>query len=112
MPSLPEPKPLAATAGPFPEAGNDEKAPQQAGAESLNSNSEDLEGDHNHTKRHVFSDPKIADYWKNVYEQARYEGRHRFDPDYTWSPEEENKLRRKVCQLTTRCAWLYAECHG
>jgi len=45
---------------------------------------------------HVFSDPKVAEYWRGVYENARYECRHRFDPSATWTPEEEKKLRRRV----------------
>lgn len=45
---------------------------------------------------HVFSDPKIAEYWRSVYENAGYECRHRFDHTVTWTPEEEKKIRRKV----------------
>jgi hypothetical protein len=45
---------------------------------------------------HVFAKPEVAEYWRGVYEKAQYEGRHRFDPDITWSAEEEKKLRRKV----------------
>jgi hypothetical protein len=45
---------------------------------------------------HVFSDPKVAEYWRGIYENARYECRHRFDPSATWTPEEEKKLRRRV----------------
>jgi hypothetical protein len=26
-----------------------------------------------------------------------YEGRHRYDPEFTWEPEEERRLVRKVC---------------
>ena len=45
---------------------------------------------------HAFSDPKVAEYWRGVYENAKYECRHRFDPSATWTPEEEKKLRRRV----------------
>lgn len=45
---------------------------------------------------HVFAKPEVAEYWRGVYEAAQYEGRHRFDPDVTWSAEEEKKLLRKV----------------
>jgi hypothetical protein len=48
--------------------------------------------DHNH----VFAKPEVAEYWRGVYEKAQYEGRHRFDPDITWSAAEEKRLRRKV----------------
>lgn len=53
-------------------------------------------GDYGSDSNHAFSDPKVADYWRGVYETAKYEGRHRFDPDITWSAEEEKKLRWKV----------------
>jgi len=47
---------------------------------------------------HAFSDPKVAEYWRGVYENAQYECRHRFDPSATWTPEEEKKLRRRVSE--------------
>lgn len=47
-------------------------------------------------KGHVFEDSDTADYWARIYEKAQYEGRHRFDPNFTWTPEEEKKLVRKV----------------
>ena len=31
---------------------------------------------------HIFSEPAVADHWRNVFEKARYENRHRFDPNY------------------------------
>src|ERR1700722_803760 len=43
----------------------------------------------------IFSDPDIAAYYKSVYENSRYECRHVFDPDLTWTEEEERKLIRK-----------------
>lgn len=49
------------------------------------------------TVEHVFSDPQVADRWRKVYENAKYENRHRFDPNYTWTAEEEKRLVRKVC---------------
>jgi hypothetical protein len=52
---------------------------------------------------HPFSDPTTAEYWRGVYEKAKYEGRHRFDPNYTWSAEEERKLVRKVGTLGLQC---------
>lgn len=45
---------------------------------------------------HPFSDRVTAQYWQEVYDKAEYEGRHRFDPNYTWTAEEERKLVRKV----------------
>lgn len=52
---------------------------------------------HGSYEDHVFSDRVTAQYWRDVYEEAKYEGRHRFDPNYTWTAEEERKLVRKVC---------------
>lgn len=63
---------------------------------------------------HPFSDRVAAQYWRDVYDKAEYEGRHRFDPEYTWTAQEEKKLVRKVNaqspssqqDLTTRTARL------
>lgn len=41
---------------------------------------------------------KKAEYWRQVYENAKYEGRHRYDPSYKWTAAEEKKLLRKVSQ--------------
>lgn len=43
-----------------------------------------------------FIDPKVADYYRGIYEDSQYECRHEFDPDYKWTPEEEKKLVRKL----------------
>ncbi|KAM5343156.1 hypothetical protein ACJ41O_014122 [Fusarium nematophilum] len=55
---------------------------------------------------HVFSDPAIADRWRKVYEKAQYENRHRFDPAYTWTAEEEKRLVRKIDWRITLWAWV------
>ncbi len=60
-----------------------------------NNNLSDAEG-YGSSSDHVFSDPEVADYWRGVYEKAGYENRHRFDPEFKWSPEEERKLLRKI----------------
>ncbi|OBT56275.1 hypothetical protein VE04_02501 [Pseudogymnoascus sp. 24MN13] len=44
----------------------------------------------------VFADPEIRDFYVKMYEKAKYECRHVFDADLTWSAEEEKKLIRKV----------------
>lgn len=62
--------------------------------------------DYGSTDEHVFSEPKIADYWRNIYEKAQYEGRHRFDPTFTWTAEEEIKLKRKVDWRIITWAWI------
>lgn len=43
-----------------------------------------------------FSDPEVKEYYTGVYEKAKYECRHVFDADLTWSKEEEKKLVRKL----------------
>ena len=48
------------------------------------------------TTDHVFSDPAIASHWQLKYEKAGYENRHRFDPEFQWTAEEEKKLVHKV----------------
>jgi hypothetical protein len=45
---------------------------------------------------HVFSDPERCRHWEDIYEKVDYEGRHRFDPALTWSPQSERLLKRKV----------------
>ena len=45
---------------------------------------------------HVFSDPAVADFWRKRYEKAEYENRHRYDPEFKWTAEEEKALVRKV----------------
>jgi hypothetical protein len=44
----------------------------------------------------VFADPEVREYYRNLYEESQYECRHVFDPDATWSPEEERKIIRKL----------------
>ncbi|KAL1628701.1 hypothetical protein SLS56_005693 [Neofusicoccum ribis] len=50
-----------------------------------------------------FLDPDVAEHWATVYEKAQYECRSEFDPTYTWTPEEEKKLVRKLDFRV--CAW-------
>lgn len=47
-------------------------------------------------RHHVFANPVVAEFWRKKYEAARYEGRHQFDPTFTWAAEEEKRVRRKV----------------
>lgn len=49
---------------------------------------------------HVFTNPVRADYWRNIYENAKYECRHRFDPSFQWSPQGEVIVKRKVIHFT------------
>jgi hypothetical protein len=51
---------------------------------------------HGSFQDHPFSDPATAQHWRQIYENAEYEGRHRFDPEYTWDVEEEKRLVKRV----------------
>jgi hypothetical protein len=53
---------------------------------------------------HPFKDAATAQYWRDVYENAHYEGRHHFDPSYTWTAEEEKRLVRRVSSIIT--VWI------
>jgi len=44
--------------------------------------------------KNPFKDPKIAEYYRDLYERTNYECRIRFDPDFSWQPKEEKKLVR------------------
>lgn len=44
----------------------------------------------------VFSDPEIAAHYTAVYEKAKYECRHVFDPDLEWTRKEEKRVVRKL----------------
>ncbi|KAI9689623.1 MAG: hypothetical protein M1820_010144 [Bogoriella megaspora] len=60
--------------------------------------------------RNPFSDPKIAEHYRKIYEDAKYECRHVFDPDLEWTAAEEKKIVRKldlrVC--TWACVMFFA----
>ena len=74
-----------------------EKAPTSQNVDSGSSTTSKGERPHHGSyEDHVFSDRVTAQYWRDVYEKAKYEGRHRYDPTYTWTAEEEKKLVRKV----------------
>jgi hypothetical protein len=60
---------------------------------------DDVRSTHSSIDDHIFKDEATAKYWRNVYDKAQYEGRHRFDPNYTWTEKEEKKLVRKVCTM-------------
>jgi hypothetical protein len=58
------------------------------------------------TDQHIFSDPAVADFWRRVYDGAKYENRHRFDPGFKWSAAEERKLLRKIDFRIILWAWV------
>jgi hypothetical protein len=93
-------------------SGNDAKGTDTKGKVTTPTNASDQNSssDENESQRtghygsvddHVFADPATADYWRNKYEKAGYENRHRFDSELTWTAEEERKIVRKVCDIMT-----------
>ncbi|KAF4310051.1 major facilitator superfamily transporter [Botryosphaeria dothidea] len=78
------------------------------GTESRDESISDVEiqGDYGSGRDHIFSDPKVADYWRNIFENAKYEGRHRFDPTFTWTAQEELRVRRKIDLRVMVWTWL------
>jgi hypothetical protein len=44
----------------------------------------------------ILADPEVAAYYFSVYEKAQYECRHLFDPELTWTKEEERTILRKL----------------
>ena len=68
-----------------------EKAPPAASVSR-----ESLSDGYGSSDEHVFSDPAVASHWRTVFEKAGYENRHRFDPSFKWTAEEEKKLVRKI----------------
>ena len=73
------------------EVAGKESAPASASGDGL----VDSEG-YGSSDEHIFTDPAVANYWRDVFQTAGYENRHRFDPSFTWSAEEERKLVRKI----------------
>ncbi|EMG47304.1 hypothetical protein SBY92_002774 [Candida maltosa Xu316] len=43
-----------------------------------------------------FLDPQVEKYYRGLYEESHYESYSAFDPQFTWSREEETKLTRKL----------------
>ncbi|KAL1901221.1 hypothetical protein Cpir12675_000587 [Ceratocystis pirilliformis] len=58
------------------------------------------------TPNHAFSSPSMAEYWRGVYDKAQYENRHRFDPTFEWTADEEKKLIRKIDIRIVLLAWV------
>lgn len=55
---------------------------------------------------HAFSDPAVAQKWRSVYEGAAYECRHRYDPTYNWTAEEERRLVRRLDVRVMLFVWV------
>jgi hypothetical protein len=44
----------------------------------------------------IFSDSEVAAQYVSVYNEAKYERRHVFDPDLMWTKKEEKGVIRKL----------------
>lgn len=62
-----------------------------------------LLGSSSSSKNNPFLDPDVADHWREVYERAKYECRHVFDPSLSWTEEEEKDLVSKIDWRI--CSW-------
>jgi hypothetical protein len=51
---------------------------------------------HSLDEKNPFSDPKVAEFYKRVYERCQYECRAAFDPELEWTPAEERRIVRKL----------------
>ncbi|KAJ2981781.1 hypothetical protein NUW58_g6601 [Xylaria curta] len=56
-------------------------------------------------KSNPFENPHVANHWRQVYENCRYECRHAFDATLEWSEQEEKRVIRK---LDFRCVMFFA----
>ncbi|KIH91955.1 allantoate permease [Sporothrix brasiliensis 5110] len=83
------------TTSPLPAAADAKEATVDVTDNAGLSSDEDGYADDDRTKN-PFLDPEAAAYWRSVYEKAKYECRHVFDPTFTWSDEEERRLVRKL----------------
>lgn len=72
-----------------------EVSPSLSPTATLLSNEFELR-DHERHRKNPFSDNEAAAYWRQVYEDCQYECRHEFNPQLTWSTEEEKRLVRKL----------------
>ncbi|KAH3668223.1 hypothetical protein OGAPHI_001977 [Ogataea philodendri] len=56
-----------------------------------------------------FSDPAVAEKYRQIYENSEYECRHRFDPDFTWTKKEEKKVVWKLeYKVTLFACFMFA----
>ncbi|KAJ9478382.1 putative transporter [Pseudozyma hubeiensis] len=58
------------------------------------------------SRSHVFQDEKVAEHWRQLYDSTKYENRHRFDPSFEWTAEEEKKVVRKVDFRILAWSWV------
>ncbi|KAJ8070400.1 hypothetical protein OCU04_000775 [Sclerotinia nivalis] len=60
------------------------------------STTSDLDEDGSAFAKNPFLDPDVAEHWTRIYEKSQYECRHVFDPNFSWTEEEERQLVRRL----------------
>ncbi|KAF7518601.1 hypothetical protein G7054_g13416 [Neopestalotiopsis clavispora] len=65
-------------------------------AQTTYSNDQSGSDDEGYDNKNPFIDPDVAAHWRDVYEKSTYECRHLFDPNLTWTAEEEKRIVRKL----------------
>ncbi|CAK7894254.1 high-affinity nicotinic acid transporter [[Candida] anglica] len=55
---------------------------------------------------HIFQDPVVAAHYREVYENTNYECKDYFDPEFTWTEEEERRVGWKIDWYVT--FWAFA----
>ncbi|RLV88579.1 putative transporter [Meyerozyma sp. JA9] len=61
--------------------------------------------DNDSINSHVFQDPVVAEFYRDLYEKVNYECKDHFNPDLTWTKEEEKKILRKNDWYV--CFWAF-----
>lgn len=52
----------------------------------------EVDSDSSSELEHIFQDPVVAEHYKQIYDNCNYECREHFDPELTWTAEEERKI--------------------
>ena len=52
--------------------------------------------EHSLDEKNPFSDPKVAEFYREVYESSQYECRGAFDTELEWTAAEEKRIVRKL----------------
>lgn len=80
-------------------SGSEDKIDTKIGTETVSVHSyssSDNENNDSEIGPNPFADPVVAEYYRDLYEKSQYECRSAFDPDFTWTAEEERRLVRKL----------------